>query len=211
MPVTGFDLAFQRPLAGGKSWGHIGPYEELRGTLYFAIDPMHVANHRITDVALAPRDNAGRVTFASDVSIVLPVDRQRGSGRLLLDVVNRGNRVGLPNFNRAPRLFVEADVAVEVPVDLGDGFLMQRGYTVVACGWQVDTPNFPALINMRQGRDVPDRTGRVYVQLQSLQDTHNFLLSDKNHKAYPAHDMNESEAVLSTRTEVLNHFLGNVP
>ncbi len=148
---------------------------------------------------MAPRDNAGQVTFASDVSIVLPADRSRGSGRLLLDVVNRGNRVGLPNFNRAPRLFVEADVSVEVPVDLGDGFLMQRGFTVVACGWQVDTPDFPALINMRQGRDVPNRTGRVYVQLQSLQDTHNFLLSDKNHKAYPAHDMNEADAVLEVR------------
>ena len=61
MPVTGFDVKFSRPLAGGKSWDHVGPYEELRGTLHFAIDPTHTANERITDVALAPRSADGRV------------------------------------------------------------------------------------------------------------------------------------------------------
>jgi hypothetical protein len=136
MSVIGFDLALQRVLADGKSWGHVGPYEELRGTLRFAIDPTHPANTRITDIELAPRNHRGLVEFAADVSIILPVERARGSGRLLLDVVNRGNRVALPNFNRAPRLFVGPDVPVDVPVDLGDGFLMQWGFTVVACGWR---------------------------------------------------------------------------
>jgi hypothetical protein len=199
MPVVGFDLAFRRVLADGKAWGDIGPYEELRGALRFAIDPLHTANSRITDVALAPRNHQGRVEFAADVSIILPVERARSSGRLLLDVVNRGNRVALPNFNRAPRLFIGPDTPLDAPVVLGDGFLMRYGYTVVACGWQVDTPEYPALIHIPQGQEAPGLSGRIYVQLQSSVDTQNFLLSDKNHKAYPVADMDEPEALLEKR------------
>ena len=97
MPVAGLDVTFRRELADGKSWGDIGPYEEIRGTLRFASDPVNEFNSRITDLGLAPRDDDGLVEFASDVSIILPVDRDKGSGRLMLDVVNRGNRVALPS------------------------------------------------------------------------------------------------------------------
>ena len=41
--------------------------------------------------------------------------------------------------------------------------------------------------------------GKVYTQLQSVEDTHNFLLSDKGHRAYPAHDMDEADARLEVR------------
>ncbi len=205
MPVVGFDLAFSRVLADGKPWGDVGPYEELRGTLRFASDPASEFNARITDLGLAPRNHKGLVEFASDVSIILPVDRERGSGRLMLDVVNRGNRVALPNFNRsARRAPIDKDTPVDLPIDLGDGFLMRRGYTVVACGWQFDTPDFPALITMRQGqqaigKDSKPLVGRVYMQLQAPVDTRNFLLSDKNHRPYPAYDMSERSAVMEVR------------
>ena len=54
MPVTRFDVRLKRPLAGGAAFGDVGPYDELKGTLRFSIDPKHAANERITDVALAP-------------------------------------------------------------------------------------------------------------------------------------------------------------
>ena len=98
MPVTGLDVKFRRVLADGRSWGDVGPYEEIRGTLRFSLDPESEANERITDVALAPTGSDGRVEFSSDVSIMMPVDRSKGSGRLMLDVVNRGNRVALPEL-----------------------------------------------------------------------------------------------------------------
>ena len=203
MPVTGLDVKFRRVLADGRSWGDVGPYEEIRGTLRFAIDPTSRSNERITDVGLAPTNANGRVEFSSDVSIIAPVDRSKGSGRLLLDVVNRGNRVALPNFNRSSRLAIEADTPVDAEVDLGDGFLMERGYTVVACGWQGDTPDKRALIAMN-GPEALDEdgkplVGKVYTQLQSVEDTHNFLLSDKGHRAYPAYDMDEEDAKLEVR------------
>ena len=79
MAVTRFELIMRRSLAGGVAFagpaGEVGPYEELKGRLRFAIDPLHAANRRITDVELAPRNAAGRVEWWSDVSILLPVDR----------------------------------------------------------------------------------------------------------------------------------------
>ena len=203
MPVTGLDIKFRRPLSDGRSWGDVGPYEEIRGTLRFAIDPDNESNLRITDAENAPRDDHGAVEFSSDVSIILPVDRSKGSGRLMLDVVNRGNRVALPNFNTADRLAIDADVGEDADISLGNGFLMERGYTVVACGWQGDTPDLQALITMG-GPDAIDGkgnplTGNVYTQLQSVEDTHNFLLSDKGHRAYPAYDMDEPTARLEVR------------
>ena len=117
---------------------------------------------------------------------------------MLLDVVNRGNRVGLPMFNSAERMTIESDTPIDYELDLGNGFLMRQGYTVVACGWQMDTPQKPALITL-QGHTAEGITGRVYVQLQAQQETKNFLLSDKGHQAYPAADMFEAGALLEVR------------
>src|SRR5688500_8441721 len=97
MPVTGFDVTLRRPLADGHAFGDVGPYEELKGRIRIAIDPRHPANARVTDVGLIPPP----VEFATDVSVLVPVDRTRASGRILLDVVNRGNTVAVPNFNHA--------------------------------------------------------------------------------------------------------------
>ena len=99
MPVTRFELRLRRPLAGGAAFGDAGAYEELKGTLHFSVDPKHQANERITDLAMAPRSHAGRVEFAADVSILVPVDRARCSGRVMLDVVNRGNTVAVTTSN----------------------------------------------------------------------------------------------------------------
>ena len=198
MPVTGFDIRTRRTLADGKSWGDVGPYEELLGTLHFATDPLNESNTRITDVDLAPRNEKGLVEFTSDVSVILPVDRERGSGKMLLDVVNRGNRVGLPVFNSAPRMAIDTETPVDYDLDLGNGFLMRQGYTVMACGWQMDTPKMQALITL-QGHTIEGMSGRVYTQLQSQSDTHNLLLSDKGHQPYPAADMHEASASLEVR------------
>src|SRR3970040_730576 len=106
MPVTRFEVTLQRPLAGGRAFGDVGRYEELAGRLHFAVDPRHSANRAITDAELAPRDADGRVAFAADVSILLPVDRGGMSRRFLLDVVNRGHTATVPDFNPATRTSV---------------------------------------------------------------------------------------------------------
>jgi len=205
MPATRFDIRLQRPLAGGAAFGAVGPYEELKGTLRFSIDPKNGANERIADVALAPRDHAGRVEFESDVSILLPVDRRRCSGRVMLDVVNRGNTVAVPNFNRATRPNFVPGADPDPPVDPGDGFLMRRGFVVISCGWQIDLPEVPGLLGLR-GPEALDAngnriTGRVYTQLQTPVTATHLLLSDRGHRPYPSGDLDERDAVLLVRDQ----------
>ncbi len=199
MPVTGFEVTLRRPLAGFPG------YEELKGRLPFAIDPAHPANARITDVALAPRDATGRVRWSSDVSILLPIDRAQCSGRILLDVVNRGNTVAVPNFNRATRPAFTAGSDPNPPIDVGDGFLMKRGWVVISCGWQGDLPRVPGLLGMRtpeaRDRDGKALRGRVYTQVQSTRPVADFLLSDRGHVPYPAADPDEPDAVLTVRDQ----------
>ena len=203
MPATRLDVAFRRPLANGAAFGGVGPYEELKGRLYFAIDPAHAANRRITDVELAPRNADGRVEFAADVSILLPVDRARCSGRLMLDVVNRGNTVAVPNFNHATRPVFSPGSDPDPPIDTGDGFLMRRGWAVISCGWQVDVPEIAGLFRLHgpEARDADGRrlTGRVYTQLQSHVPATHLLLSDRGHLAYAAADLEERDALLTVR------------
>jgi hypothetical protein len=205
VPAARFDVRLRRPLAGGAPFGGVGPYEELKGTLHFAIDPKHAANERIADVTLAPRNDAGRVEFDSDVSILLPVDRGRASGRLMLDVVNRGNTVAIPNFNRATRPTFRPGSDPDPPIDVGDGFLMRRGFVVISCGWQFDLPEVPGLLGLRapealdpQGRRL---TGRVYTQLQTPEPAPSLLLADRGHRAYPAADLDERDAILTVRDQ----------
>jgi hypothetical protein len=206
MPVTQLDLTSRRPLAEGRAFGEVGPYEELKGRLRFAVDPTHPANTRITDLERAPRNHDGRVEFAADVSILLPVERARGNGRVILDVVNRGNTVTVPNFNHATRPVFGPDTEAHPPIDVGDGFLMRRGYTVISCGWQCDVPELPALFRLYapEARDADGRPlrGRVYVNLQAPEPVPHFLLSDRGHLAYPAADLEEPSAVLLVRDQL---------
>ena len=203
MPVTRFEITLRRPLAGEPA------YEELKGRLHFAIDPLHAANRRITDVELAPRDAQGRVTWDSDVSILLPVDRARCSGRVLHAVVNRGNTVAVPNFNRATRPVFgpgsDPNLSPNPPIDVGDGFLMKRGWVVISCGWQGDLPRVPGLIGMRppEARDAQGRPlrGPIYTQLQATGPGAVFLLSDRGHVPYPAADLEEADARLTVRDQ----------
>ena len=212
MAVSRFEILLRRPLAGGASFtsaagaspaGEVGPYEELKGRLHFAIDPTHPVNRRITDVELAPCNSAGRVEWSADVSILLPLDRAACSGRVMLDVVNRGNTVAVPNFNRATRPLFGEGSDPNPPIDVGDGFLMKRGFVVISCGWQGDVPAIPGLFRMRppEARTAQDQPlrGRVHSQLQSSAPVAQFLLSDRGHIPYPAADLEETGAVLTVR------------
>ena len=80
----------------------------------------------------------------TDVEILRPTIAANGNRRLFYEVVNRGGKLGLALFNDLP-------VVVNDPVkasDAGNGFLMNRGYTIVWSGWQGD------LVTRRRTDDV---------------------------------------------------------
>ena len=201
MPVTGFDIALRRPVADGRAFGDVGPYEELKGRIRIVVDPTLSANARVTDIEHAPRP----VEFAADVSVLLPVERGRANGRVLLDVVNRGNTVAVPNFNHATRPLFVPGADPNPPIDVGDGFLMRHGWVVISCGWQSDVPQIAGLYRLHgleaRATDGSAIRGRVYTQLQAPEDVASFLLSDRGHLAHPAADLDERGAVLLVRDQ----------
>ncbi len=126
--VTGFDVLNSAMLAEGREFGTRGAYEEITGTVRFAVDPADPHNAIIADIALAPRNAEGMVEFSADLVIRKPVDMARGNGVTLVDIPNRGSQPAA-GFNKPAQ-----------GAPLGDGFLMKEGYTVVWVGWEYDNP-----------------------------------------------------------------------
>jgi Alpha/beta hydrolase domain len=194
MAVAKLLITSRRPFAQDKAFGHVGPYEQLDGTVYFAVDPRHLANGVITDLKLAPRDSSGRVHFAADWRLLRPVEPQRGNHRLLFDILNRGRGPALRNLNSA------ADVLPNEPPDAGNGFLMREGYTVAWCGWQHDVPDAPGLMRIRAPEAVAPEgpvSGKIVVTFVPDAPSTVQYLADRIHRAYPTHDLEDPHAILT--------------
>ena len=141
MALTRFEITSRVPYAGDRRFGAVGAYEQVDGTAYFAVDPTHPANARICDLKLAPRNAAGLVEFATDLSVVLPVDARQANGRCIVELPNRGRRRVVAMMNCAP-----PDAPVGPQAHPGDGFMFARGYTVASIGWQWDVYPSPELL-----------------------------------------------------------------
>lgn len=72
----------QSPTYNGASFGSVGPYERLIGTAYGELDPADRRNAIIQDIALAPRNAAGKVEYAATFTLVKPVDMSKSNGIL---------------------------------------------------------------------------------------------------------------------------------
>ncbi len=146
--VVRFDVTSRAPIGASG-------YEKIVGIAHFAVNPRAPGNSVIADVDKAPVNLDGKVEFSSDVYILRPLDAATSNGVALVDVLNRGRKIVLGGFNRG---------ATNDPVtdaDLGDGFLMQRGYTVVWVGWEFDIRR----ISGRQGE--AERGAGMAIQIPS--------------------------------------------
>ena len=97
----GYQIADYVPTAlrARKSFGNVGPYEQLDGIVHFAVDPSHLANHLVTDLKLAPQDANGQVHFSADWRLLRPVEPRRGNHRLLFDIPQPRPRSGAANIS----------------------------------------------------------------------------------------------------------------
>lgn len=124
--VTRLVIAKRQIAYGGASFGSAGPYEILNGTAYGELDPRAPGNAGIVNANRAPLNARGHVECSVDFMILKPVDAKKGNGRLLCDFVNRGKNTSLARLNESGDTFAANDS--------GNGFLMNRGYTIAWSG-----------------------------------------------------------------------------
>jgi len=123
---------------GSTVFGSVGQYEQLDGIATGEIDPKDPANAVIQDIELAPRNAHGMVEYSTKVSILRPVNMSSSNHAMLLEIVNRGNKLDPGTFN----------VGAAAGNPQGDGFLENQGFTLVWVGWQADLAPVPSLITM---------------------------------------------------------------
>jgi Alpha/beta hydrolase domain len=129
-------LRVESPAFEGRSFGSVGTYDRVLARATVAVASDDPRNAVIVDIDRAPRNPDGLVEATADVEILAPTVADNGNRILLYDAVNRGRKLAFGFFNDAPG--GGGDFAKAA--DAGNGFLMNRGYTLVWSGWQGDTP-----------------------------------------------------------------------
>jgi hypothetical protein len=200
--VTGVHIAERTLVNEGKEYGSVGPYERIRGRIDFAIDPLTAANRIIHDAALAPRNAAGKVEFSADFYILQPRDATKGNGTLLFEVSNRGGKGMIMHFNLA----MASRTPGTAPGDLGDGYLMEQGYTLAWVGWQVDTPEGGDTLHLyapvAKNTDGSAIMGKVRSDFVLDQASRFTSLADMGHQPYRVADPLDATAVLTVRDRI---------
>ncbi len=151
--ITRLVISDRHVVFGGESFATAGQYELLTGKAYGELDPHALSNGDIVNLDLAPLDGKGHVEYSVDISILKPVDINRGNGRILYDVLNRGRKPTFSALDEGGASFGSGDA--------GNGFLMKHGYTVVWSGWQADLPNTPGF--MRSNFPIASHNGEPVI------------------------------------------------
>jgi hypothetical protein len=127
--VTRVAIDSRTDVLGGKSFGEAGSYQRLSGQIFFSVRVDNPHNSRIVDLHNAVNLNHGEVEFSADFVAFRPKDPQRANGSLLLEVPNRGR----PHFIA----LVDGGDA-DLARDVGDAWMLRKGFTIVSVGWQWD-------------------------------------------------------------------------
>ena len=182
----------QSPTFDGKLFGRVGAYEKLRGKAYGELDPANPQNAVITDIGRAPRNAKGFVEYAMDIYILKPVNLTSGNHKLFLEINNRGSKL-FGGFNKSSggNDPTTADQA-------GEGFLMNRGYTMAWNGWDCSaTPandNLTISLPIARHSDGSAITGPAYEYI-----VYDNATSLSYSLAYPAATLATSQATLTVR------------
>ncbi|MDG2383570.1 MAG: alpha/beta hydrolase domain-containing protein [Pirellulaceae bacterium] len=197
--VERFELKSREPFAGGKSFGQVGVYQRIQGTVHFTLNPQAPQNQNVVDLQFAPREADGLVRYSADVCLLAPQDLSKARGALLYDVNNRGNKLALNFFNfgspdnrNDPRTEAQA----------GDGFLMKQGIVVLWSGWIGEL--LPGNERLRLhppttvGSDKP-LTGPVRYELFTAGPATALAVNGGGHGAYDAVDPQLKKATLTRR------------
>ena len=136
------------------SFGAVGAYEQVSGTLSGEVDPRDAKNAIIQDLDLAPVNARGMVEYSADFTMLKPKDMSKASGVLRYDAPNRGNILTAPNLAANP----------------GDAIYFERGFVWLFSAWQGDVPKsspqrLTATVPVARNKDGSSITGPYTAEL----------------------------------------------
>ena len=138
MAITRLSVAAVESFADSHEFGKAGAYVRIHGVAQGELDPRVSENAVIADLDKAERNSRGMVEYETDFFILRPAEPQRSSGILVYDVTNRGRKVILGRLDEAG---AGADTNnPRTASDVGIGFTLGRGYTLVWSGWDGAAP-----------------------------------------------------------------------
>jgi hypothetical protein len=195
--VVRVEIARRVEVFGGRVFGQFGAYQLIEGRMLFALDPANRSNARIVDLALAPRNGAGKVEVWADFAALRPT-RPAPDGVALFEVSNRGLKY-LANVLDYGTMAAHPSAAA----DFGDALLLDLGLTIVWVGWQHDVPADPDRLGLSapvaRGPNGESLTGLVRSDWVVPRPVRSLGLAHGNHVAYPPVDPDGAETVLTVR------------
>lgn len=197
--VSGVDISTRTDVLSGKAFGTSGAYERITGKVHFQIPVANPRNARIVDLNNAVNLHNGEVEFVSDFIAIRPKDPAKGNGSLLLEVPNRGHSGIISLVDGG-----DSDLSTSA----GDAWLLRRGFTIVALGWQWDAPganalHFEAPIAKQNGQTI---TGLLRGDLMLAKPTEeiplgHLIVGNIGGTEYPVSDPKDPRNVLTVRDE----------
>jgi hypothetical protein len=160
--LLSLDIERIEALADGAPFGEVGAYERVIGRAKGEVDPLDPANKGIALLDKAPRNARGKVEYTTDIFILRPKDFTRGNRRILYEVNNRGRKMLFGNIADGPQGVNDP----KTMADVGNGFPLRRGYTIVWSGWDPDAPR----ANMGLGLTAPVATDNGQPIVKTVRD-----------------------------------------
>ncbi len=184
--VLSVEIIQRDTIVHGKSWGVIGPYELIKGKVFFGTDPNSSYNRKVTDIHLAPVDQDDLVRSSADLVVLKPVHHE--SELALVEVSDHGGKF-VPSiiFNGYGELQNPHDEAA-----FGDGLFLKQGFTFIWVGWQFDLPEDRTLLRFNtpvakypEGAPI---IGLVRSDWRIDEPTQNLKLGHHTQSGYPVYD-----------------------
>ncbi len=122
--LTRLEIASKQPYGAFRA----GEYVIWRGKVHGEISPQE----SIPGLDKVKPNARGRVEYAANVVLIMPVEPTRGNGTLLVDIPNRGNAYA-PTLYNSPR----DEPFQSGTLEEGTGFLQDHGFSLAEVSWEL--------------------------------------------------------------------------
>ena len=177
-----------------------GTYIKLTGNIKGEL----ATNEAIPDLSKSDKEYAGKVSYETDIELIIPEDPGLSNGTLIFDVKNRGKTVAHFLYNSPRGVSVTND-------DIGLGFLEDEGFMIATANWELGHGiTLPSFIDAGQKRFVEAvglaavRDIIVFFKYQEVDDEGN--INPLYGAVQSAVGVGYSQSALFLKTSLLNGF-----